>query len=414
MESVENLISNKIPIREIKDNTHNYDQFKQMFNIAKAFIETHKLPFKTNVENIEANSLSNAIKTVDYFPQKYRFINHYLFDLEEKIYIFSYQNKKYIIKKWNIKKLKNEKDLSLKAKSLISDIKIWGKKMLVVVPDLFKINSRKWYLCSEFIWWDCNELFYQNKDINLHKDEFLKIIEKFNKLHILYKWFLPRNTIIKDNKIYLIDWDKTVINKNIYNDFIQYKASILIGWKYFFDLKEQDIDEIFCSIIQDVEKNVLYLNQYENAFKNMLGLGNISNYEAQKLCYSNIIKATSYKNRCSLMKLDDILHSISWVFPIEIELLIDYLLFDEHEEWDSNLYTSLSNIIKISRLKSFMNVEKKELRTFLLERIKNLLIEKLNDESWIEENIAKIIQKRKIWKWPDNNYLCKIKDFLLN
>ena len=39
---VEDLVSGIIPILSIKDNTHNYDQFKQMANSAKNFIATHQ------------------------------------------------------------------------------------------------------------------------------------------------------------------------------------------------------------------------------------------------------------------------------------------------------------------------------------------------------------------------------------
>jgi hypothetical protein len=63
-----------------------------------------------------------------------------------------------------------------------------------------------------------------------------------NKLSILHRGFLPRNTIIKNNKIYLIDWEDVVLSKNIVNKLLQYKTSILVGWRYLTQITEGDID----------------------------------------------------------------------------------------------------------------------------------------------------------------------------
>lgn len=287
--------------------------------------------------------------------------------------------------------------------------------MLAVIPSFYKINSRKGYLFSEYFGSDCNELFYQHGKMDLSKNELIGIITELNKLSILYKGLLPRNTIIKNNKIYLIDFEDVIFNKNIVNKFLQYKTSILVAWRFLTQINEKNIDAIF-SYWMEEQQDIKYLNKYEDTFKNMLGLINIDNYQIQKLCYENIINATSYKNWFSLLKLDDILHSISTILPIEIELLIDFLLCEEYNQGSSYLHNNLSNIIKIARMKSFMEVNKKQIKYFICNQIKYLILKKITNECndlWINESIVKIMQSRNLWWKPLNHYLIKVQNFLL-
>jgi cell division ATPase FtsA len=88
-----------IPIWDIEDNTHNYNDFKKNSNIAKAFIEIHQPQIEHKIEKIEAESILDAIKIVNQFPQKYIFKNNWIFDIKKKIYIFSYKDKIIILKK---------------------------------------------------------------------------------------------------------------------------------------------------------------------------------------------------------------------------------------------------------------------------------------------------------------------------
>ena len=77
----EDLISDMVPIWVIKDNTHNYDDFKRMANIAKAFVAIHQPQIEHTVRKIDATSLSDAIDIVIQSPIKFRFTNNWLFDI---------------------------------------------------------------------------------------------------------------------------------------------------------------------------------------------------------------------------------------------------------------------------------------------------------------------------------------------
>lgn len=414
---VKKIILDTIPIWNIKDNSHNYDNFKQMTNIAKAFIATHQPQIEHSIKKIDASSLSESIKIVSRSPTKFKFKNNWLLDIENKIYIFSYKNKNFILKHGNLNKIAKEVENAARASSLINKLKIGKKKLTAVVPDVYKINSKNGYLVSEYFGPDCNELFYQRRDRVFSADTVTKIIKNLNKLSIQYKDFIPRNTIVRDNKIYLIDWEKVISGYNSMDKDLQYKTSVIVGWRSINFMTEMEFESVFKFQV-GYEQVIKYLNQYEETFKKMLGLkmANVQdNLQIQKLCYGNIIKATDYTNKFSLLKIDDVLHFLSGIIPIEVELLVDFILSEDYEKESYCLYSRLSNIIKIARVKSFMNVDKSKIKSFIREQIKELLLQKLTSRYTnlkTAESLTLLIQSRLREFKPEGNFLRKVETFL--
>lgn len=412
-ELVKKITLDTIPIWNIKDNSHNYDKFKQMANITKAFIATHQPQIEHSVRKIDASSLLESIKIVSQSPAKFRFKNNWLFDIDKKFFIFSYKNKNFILKHGNINKINKEVENATKTSSLVNKLKIGKKELIAVVPDVYKINSKNGYLVSEYFGPDCNELFYQHSDKIFSADNVTKIIKKFNNLSIQYKDFIPRNTIVRDSKIYLIDWEKVIFDNNSISKDLQYKTSILVGWKHVSHITEMEIESVF-KFQAGSEQVIKYLNPYEEAFKNMLGL-KMDNLQIQKLCYENVIKATNYTNKFSLLKIDDVLHFLSGTIPIEVEILIDFILAEDYEKESYCLYSKLSNTIKIARIKSIMNINRNKIKSFISEQIKELLFQKLTsryDKLKTTESLVFLIQSRSREFKPEDNFLRKVSTFL--
>ncbi|MDR2416520.1 MAG: hypothetical protein LBD75_08250 [Candidatus Peribacteria bacterium] len=383
--------------------------------IAKSFIATHQPQIEHTIEKIDVASISDAIQIVHRFPNKYRFKNNWIFDVEKRIYIFLYNNRKMILKQGKINKLKKEMNITEKVSQLMGKIKIGEKETIVVVPELHQINSTEGYLVSEYLGPDCNELFYQNTNLNITTSDLVLLFTELNRLSIFHKGLLPRNTIIKNNKIYLIDWESAILDRNIKNELLQYKTSLLVGWRYFSQITDKDI-EISLLDWKNEQQKIKHLTTYEYTFKNMLGLENMDNYHIQRLCYENIINATSYTNYISLVKLDDILHAISGIIPIEIEVLIDFLLCEEMNQDSLYLYSNLSNIVKLARMKSFMEVNEKQTKSFICNQIKRLILSKLKNEYdgiGVRESIKKVIQNRYPEFNPLDGYLTIVEKFLL-
>lgn len=406
------LISDMVPIWDIKDNTHNYDDFKRMANIAKAFVAIHQPQIEHTVRKIDATSLSDAIDIVIQSPIKFRFTNNWLFDIENKICIFSFKKRKFILKHGNINKINKEIENASKASSLIDKIKVGKKAVIAVVPDIYKINSKKAYLVSEYFGPDCNELFYQHVVEAFPVYEVTKLIKIMNELSILFEGFIPRNTIIKGDNIYLIDWENTIFNNISMSKNLQCKTAIFVGWRHVSHLTEKKIESVFHSQTQFLQDDE-YLNEYEETFKNMLGLIRVDNFQIRKLCYDLVIKATDYRNMGSFLKIDDILHSLSGILPIEIELLVDFLLSENYERESHYLYNKLSNIINLARTRSLMDFSK--IQYFICKQVKDLILQKLISKCGnlrVEDALVIIIQDRYPDSKPTDNFLMKVVPFL--
>lgn len=411
---VEELIADVFPVLGIEGRTHDYDRFEQMVNIAKSFVAMHQPQIEQKTERIDNESLLEAIRSVSQFPENFSFKNNWLFDIERKIYIFKFKNKKIVLKRGSLHKINKEIENASKLEGLIGKIKIGKKKLIVVVPDVYKISSEEGYLVSEYVGPDCNELFYQNIKEVLSTQEVISIVEKLNELSILHKNLLPRNTIVKNNRIYLIDLEDVLFGKDLVRGNLHLKTSVLVGWRNVNQMSRNDIESVFPSRAE-IQLDPESLNEYENTFKSMLGLVSVDNYQIRKLCYENIITATSYVNEHLLIKIDDVLHSLSGILPIEVELLVDFLLREEYESKSNSLYRKLSNIIKVTRIRSSIDVHKSEVQSFLYEEIKKIILRKLTNEyadMEVKKALVLIIQNKYPEFKPSNSYLLSVQKYL--
>lgn len=402
-------ISDIFPIWITKDNTHDYNSFKTMANIAKSFIRIHQPQIEQQVREIDAGSLTDAIKIVSKSPKKFRFNNNWIFDIQKKIFIFSYNKERFILKHGNTYKINKEIENTTKARSLLNKTKIGSRELMVVVPEIYKINSKNSYLVSKYFGPDCNELFYQYLQELLTKEDIIQIIKKINELSINYKDFIPRNTIVKNNKIYLIDWENTIFNNESLGKDLLSKTSIFTSWRQIIYLTKKEFDSIYQ--VQKELKEDIFLSEYEGIFKEISGSVNKSSSQIQILCYENVIKSTDYTHKHSLIKIDDILHSISGILPIEVEMLLDVILSGGGEKQNEFLFIKLSNIIKVARTMSYMDMN--NVKLFIGEEIKKILRQKLaNKKINPTESLQFIIKSTSSYFNPTEDYLKKVLHYL--
>lgn len=410
-QEVQILVEQQFPIRIYQDHTHNYDDFKQMSNIASSFI------LGNQVQNTKIKRVINPIHMSDIIrivhknrnKNKYKFQNHWNFDIKWKLYIISYGDKKLFLKKWLISDLEKEKKLTCKVRNLINNRQVLSKKIKIIVPQLYCINSKVGYLVSEYLWPDCNEMFYSESHKNLSKLEFMEILKIFNEFSISPHNFLPRNTIIKNNTIFLIDREDFKPIKDVST--LLYQASLLLGRGEVLWVTKKDIISSFSTNSWgSIPKN---LTKYEKVFKNMTGLFDSNNYEIQQKCYQIIFSLSSYKSSFWFLKIDDVLHSLSGIFPIEVEILIDFLLYKEMIDNKYYLYKGLSNIIKIVKLQITMGLPKKNIKVFLIWEVKKIILTSIqNNNLWLLEYIKKIIKlEYPLWN-SSSDFLNEIENFL--
>ncbi len=202
-------------------------------------------------------------------------------------------------------------------------------------------------------------VFYKVKDI-LH----------YNKMY--YNGFIPRNLILNDKEIYIIDFeDLNKKSENIIN------TTQVISWSYFVDFNILGI----CKNMSHYE-NLKFDKELEEILSNFPNIYQVA-----------IIAESSYN---SVRKIDDVINIISEYIIYEVELILDIIMYDYSMHnilcnFEDMLY-SLSKKIKI--LASFYEYDK--LKKIVNVDLNNILLKLQNTE--ISDNLNEAIEyaKRKI------------------
>lgn len=366
---VRKTVSDNFPIFEIIDNTHKYDNFSFLSKIIKTFIQLHQTSDKNVIQKIEAVNIEDIIKIIESnIWYKFLLKNNWIFDVNKKIFTVQWNDKKYIFKKWKIKNLKKEIENSKILYQKINNKIIGNRKICIIPQKLYQINNDYWYLISEYVWPDYNDVFYEKINQNLKENDFLELIKLFYNHNILHKDLLPRNFIINDKNIYLFDFENITFIDS-YCDIYNYNTSIFIAWYGFFDKN-------FIESILLKPNNNYVLNDYEKIFLEAFWL----EYwlKSKEICHNILKKFSIYNRQEWLLKIDDILHSLSWILPMEIEVFLDLILLNNNQL----LYKKLSNLIEISRLKLYVNKNQNELSDYIIENIRSILLGMLSN-NWV-------------------------------
>lgn len=408
----EKLIADMIPVVGIEGQAHDYSQFEVMSDIANAFVSMHQPHCEHKIEEVKGDSLQDAVGTIAQNPKKYSFKNNWLFNPGSTLCAFRFRNKEYVLKWGPLRRIRKEKENATKLNALIKETKIGRKKLVAVVPDVYTINSEEEGILSEYVGPDCNELFYLGRKNLLSWQEVSDAQKKLCELSVLHRNFLPRNTIVLRDKVYLIDLEDVVFSTGSSDYDLSLATSMLVGWR---NVSGVDIDDAQSALpIHTQRTDHEGLNEYESTFKDMAGSA-YNNDGIRKLTCVNIITATMYAHSASLLKIDDVLHYLSDALPIEVEVFVDLLLSIEYGKGTNSLYRKLSNVVKIAWLHDSLNADGKEAYNFLLSQVRNILLMKMVSEypgQEISDSVRLMIKDGNSKFEPTSSYLLKVHNHL--
>ncbi len=405
---VGNLITDMIPVVGIEGQTHDYSRFEDMSDIANAFVSMHQPHCEHKIEEVKGDSLQDAVNVIARNPEKYSFKNNWLFNPGNKLCVFRFGDKEYVLKWGLLQRIRKEKENATKLNALIKGTTISEKELVAVVPDVYTVNSEEGGILSEYVGPDCNELFYLGRKNVLSWQEVSDTQRKLCESSVLHRNFLPRNTIVVGDKVYLIDLEDIVFGTGSLDYDFSLATSMLVGWRNVSEVDIDDVQSFFPIHTQRTDHD--NLNEYENAFKDMLGSTD-DDGEIRKLTCVNIITATTYAHSASLLKIDDILHYLSDILPSEVEVLVDLLLSIEYGKGKNSLYRKLSNVVKIAWLLNSLNTSSEEAYNFLLSRVKNILLTKMASEypgQEIIDSVRLMIKDGNSRFEPTPGYLSKV------
>lgn len=252
-------------------------------------------------------SLETFLKEVDENREKYKYTNNWLFDPYNRLLCFNFDGRKYIVKRTTIEKGNLEVNNAKILYKYLDSVIINDKKIRIVIPEFISINNDYGYIVSLLYGCDFNQYYYNGENI-YNKDDMRKIYIEVNEIldknDLNYNGFIPRNLIVDDNNIYIIDFedlnnkDKSII-----------KINQFISWSYIIDL---DVDEVINDKNKNIELDIdLELKKIIDKY-----------YDVYKLA---IIAESSYKKN---RKMDDIVNVISEYIIYEIELVLDIILYE--------------------------------------------------------------------------------------
>lgn len=304
-----------------------------------------ELNVNTSIHHVSANCLKNAINYV-YKNDDFKFyLNSELIDINDRFRVFNYNGKNYISKKTSKEDGKNEFNLALKAKEKLDKIKV-GKWILnVVEPQLIIINS-EYFIVTEYMGTSLQECMYdKNKKNTLKIDDLFDILDLFINSGILYRGFLPRNIIINQLNIYLLDWEDVIFDYQQKGINTLWITNFLLNWSYFFDI--DDLKKKIQSYNRTEEPSLL---KYEINFGKWILEDNINTDIREKIFNTVMYAEKNITKNDDIFYImpNDLAHLISDLFNSDIDVLFDiscFVLRQKSEEKYIKVVNLLSNLI---------------------------------------------------------------------
>ena len=180
------------------------------------------------------HNLADTIRHID-GDAEYDFKNSWLVDVDSQIKQFEQNDKQYIAKKTTHAKAATERDHAQAASDFLDNVVVGERRLSPVVPEIVGLSEEDCYLVSEFSGPDINEQYYRGARNPLEDTDFERVFKLLSDGGISFRGFLPRNTIVTDEAIHLIDWERmSSVSAKTAPDEIAW-TEMVIGWSYFFE-----------------------------------------------------------------------------------------------------------------------------------------------------------------------------------
>ena len=326
-----------------------------------------QLNVNTSIKNTNGDNIIDIIKIV-FKDTKYKFyLNSELIDVNDRFRIFEYQKKNYIAKKTKKKDGELEIKISRKDGRLLDGLIVDDYVIHIVKPNIYYIDDFA-YILTEYMGNSLQECNYsKSTDTSINLNTVFDILELFLKKGVLYRGFLPRNTVIDKKNIYLLDWEDAIFDDRAKNGInLLWKTNFILNWSYFFD--SNDIEKLlnkYC-ILNNQEPALL---KYEKKFKNIANL-NYGVVDLRKYILKTVMESERKVEENTsnfIIPPNDMAHLVSDLFNSDIDVLFDIsssILRKKSESKYIELLEMLSRVIINSYSKN-ENIQKGAIRIIL-------------------------------------------------
>ena len=342
---------------------------------------SEQLNVNTTIKSVPFDNMNEIIKYV-FKNGEYKFyLNSELIDVNDRFRIFEHENKYYIIKKTSKFDGNLEIKLAKKAAGILDGLKVDDYVIKVIRPTIYYDEDFS-YILTEYMGNSLQEYNYskQNK-LSIEINTIIDILKLFLNKGILYRGFLPRNMVVNENVIYLLDWEDATFNTNSENKInLLWKTNFILNWSYFYDYKvlENELNK-YCTLNQEPA-----LLKYEEKFKNMANL-DYDTVELRKFILKTVMeseKSINDETNDFVISPNDMAHLVSDLFNSDIDVLFDIsssVLRRKSETKYVELLKILSNAI-IDYYLSKENMQKNVMK-ILLKFMEMASKNEINDDS---------------------------------
>lgn len=272
--------------------------------------------------------------------------NKELIDVEDRFRLVTYEERTYVAKKSSLSKAISERNNAEMAYERLcpqGEKRIAGINISVVVPQIV-IGNEHTYLISRYLGKSMQSNLYDGKKRVISIKQLFLIQQYFLESGIIYRGFLPRNTIFNKESMYLIDWEDAIFSLDSALQLNRLcETNFVLNWMYFFN--RNSLVSNFRNLQTETEWKEPKLLPYEILLISFLGWNDININESRRKIEQFVFEAEYPCADGSFVFPNDFAHLISDLFSTEIDVLFDSISF-LFRKADDEEYTFLLKILE--------------------------------------------------------------------
>lgn len=188
--------------------------------------------------------------------------NPELIDVRDRFRLIEGSGQTYVAKKSKLVQAETECTYAATAAVRLKGCFAGGLSLQVVVPEIVRCGDDA-YLITPYLGKTLQSVRYAQANPLIPQGTLRQILQTFKDHGIMYRGFLPRNTILKNEMLYLIDWEDAVFfdgDRDVAGSLMA-ETNFVLNWMYSYD--PNVLRAMYRSVYQITSEQNTPLNQYE-------------------------------------------------------------------------------------------------------------------------------------------------------
>ena len=282
---------------------------------------------KKKFNTIKSSDLKTAVETAFCEYDKFSFFHNVeVKDVQKRFRAFCFNGKNYVAKQAKNKTATDEIENAARAARLLNGLSVSGFVLNVVEPILVE-TPHSCYLVSEYKGTTLHEYVYNNDNLPLSQNCLMVIYTSLITKGVVHPGFLPRNVIINQKSLFLLDWENVFFSKKAHETVLKHisVAEFVNNWGCLYS-REFLLNSILKYISDNGVGNKTGSFGKEYAF--LTGCNNNKKGLKQEIEYIILVAESSKRVYGKhYMVPCDLGHLVSDIFPRCIDVFHDLFLF---------------------------------------------------------------------------------------